>query len=279
MALGRALGGGGALRRLGLSGNPLGERAGAAIVQGLDGSSVISLGLEVTEVPYACVVAANRLLALNQRRWEEARPRRFEHRRRELQATAEEVDAARVALAERRAEVEAQERRLDRFIMQLAIVTEGAEARKAADRDRCAPHGGAEGGRAKEHLATRRREYGEGAGSGIGVGIGGRVVVAVAGAVGCVGGRSVGIGLTQYEHAGHASGSYALSRSAGRAFFTGPCLLHRAAPPAHTGTREGFPAAAPRNLNPPPPLGWPRRSARLARRRWQALRRRPSSNR
>jgi Ran GTPase-activating protein (RanGAP) involved in mRNA processing and transport len=142
MALGRALGTAASLRRLGLSGNPLGERAGPAIVEGLDGSSVVSLGLEATEVPYACVVAANRLLALNQRRWEEAKPRRFEHRRRELQATAAELDAARLALADRRAEVEAQERRLDRLIMQLAIVTEKAEARKAAERDRCAPCGG-----------------------------------------------------------------------------------------------------------------------------------------
>jgi hypothetical protein len=162
-ALGRAISCAGSLRRLGLSGNPLGDRAGAAIVEGLEGSSLLSLGLEATGVPYSCVVAAGRSLALNQRRWEESRPRRFEHRRMELQATVEELQTARVALARRREEVEEQERRLDGLIMQLAVVTEGIEARKAAVKNKCAPGGGpfrmagrGDRGRLMERIDVRR---------------------------------------------------------------------------------------------------------------------------
>jgi len=133
VALGRSLSSARSLRRLGLSGNPLGEKSGAAIVEGVEYSGLLALGLEGTTVPYSYVVTLNRLLALNVRRWEEARPRRFEHRRRELQATSNELESTRAVLAKRRAELEGLERKMDQLIIQLAVVTEGAEARKRAD--------------------------------------------------------------------------------------------------------------------------------------------------
>ena len=112
VALGRALPQAASLRRLGLSGNPLGDKAGAALVLGLEASDVLTLNIENTTVAYSFVVATQRLLAANQRSWEGGKPQRFEERRRALEATSSELGESRARLVGRRAELQKAERQL-----------------------------------------------------------------------------------------------------------------------------------------------------------------------